>query len=176
MNTIKIVSIVVLLALIGSCQSKKVQNIEEPPPSEETLIKINQQFIKEDIDRIKAAAKKRLWDLEETEIGVFYQILAKGDGPLPKNGDEVSFSYRTELLNGVLCYSSDSAGARKFRINYSTVESGWNELSKQLHLGDSVLMVLPPYLGFGLAGDGVKVPPRSILVYHMRLLKIDTPD
>jgi FKBP-type peptidyl-prolyl cis-trans isomerase len=43
-----------------------------------------------------------------------------------------------------------------------------------LHLreGDKVQALIPSYLGYGVAGDGNKVPPKATLVYNFEILKV----
>jgi hypothetical protein len=32
------------------------------------------------------------------------------------------------------------------------------------------VFILPPFLAFGLVGDGKKIPPRTIIVYNVSIL------
>ena len=166
-------SILVLFFLFASCRNMNDKHESVNSPQAETLIKINRYLVKEDAERIMKVGERKGWKLTKHNSGLFYQILEHGNGTKPGEGDKVTYSYKTELLNGDYCFSSDSNGYRSFRIDKSKIEPGWNELSKELVTGDSVLMILPPYLGYGLAGDGGAIPPRSILVYHMRLIRVE---
>jgi len=38
--------------------------------------------------------------------------------------------------------------------------------------GSDYLFIVPPYLAFGLTGDGAKIPGRAILIYRIRIRDI----
>jgi FKBP-type peptidyl-prolyl cis-trans isomerase len=61
------------------------------------------------------------------------------------------------------------SGPKVFRVEKSEAESGLHEAVQLLHQGDSARLVLPPHLGFGMVGDGNKIPPRAILVYMIKI-------
>lgn len=142
----------------------------------ETLIRINQQLVKNDLKQIENYARRQSWNFTLTSSGMIYEILSEGQGIPVASGDEVSFLYACSLLDGTLLYSSDSLGAKRFVVDYQEVEAGLNDLSKLLHEGDSVRLLLPPHLAFGLAGDGKRVPARASLLYHLRLLSVQAKE
>ena len=39
-----------------------------------------------------------------------------------------------------------------------------------LRPGGQGTFIMPPFLGFGLKGDGNKIPSRSIIVYEIRII------
>jgi len=164
-----------LLSMITfySCVNRNEDESNSQTIGEEELIRINRQLLDDDRSRILEYAKRRNWDLEQTQTGLYYQIIEEGEGPVPKTGDKVSFSYKMETLDGKPIYSSDKHGLKSFVVNESAIEAGWNEMSQIMKVGDSVRMILLPHLAFGLMGDGQGVPARQSILYELRLLKIE---
>lgn len=163
-----------IFLLANSCRTRS-----EPKSSDtgsmvdaETLIRINQQLVKDDIAKNETYAKTNDWKFSITGNGIIYEVLNHSEGVNGKAGDQVEFSYESKLLDGTFCYSSDSNGLKIFVVDYEEVESGINDMAKLLAEGDSARIILPPHLAFGLAGDRNRVPARSSLIYHLRLLKI----
>jgi len=173
MKALPLIFLTVFL-LASSCknrnESKSLEN--GSLPDTETLIRINQQLVKDDVAKNEAYAKRNGWKYSITGNGIIYEILIKNEGAFAKSGDHVEYSYDSKLLDGTFCYSSDSNGVKQFVVDYEEIESGLNDISKILAQGDSARMILPPHLAFGLAGDRNRVPSRSSIVYHLRLLKI----
>ncbi len=163
-----------MLFSANSCKTRPDGKSEETRTKvdAETLIRINQQLVKNDIAGNEAYAKSHNWNYTITGNGIIYEILTDSEGDPGKSGNSVEFSYVSKLLDGTFCYSSDSNGIKRFVIDHEDVESGMNAMAKLLAEGDSARVILPPHLAFGLAGDRNRVPARSSLIYHLRLLKI----
>lgn len=174
------IAFMILLALFySSCQYKQ----QSPPPDnhekiskQEQLYKVNQYLVRQDATIIRSEAEKKGWNLRETGTGLFYEIIpgtqAKSEKyPDITSGDEVTLDYTLSLLDGTPCYSSVISGPKVFVVEKSEAESGLHEAVQLLHQGDSARLILPPHLGFGIIGDGDRIPPRAILLY---LIKIRT--
>ncbi len=159
--------------LFSSCKEKKKVR-KDLDSYNETLIRINKYLVKEDAERIKSYIARKKWDMQQTETGLWYEIYEKGDetGELAVEGNIVTINFRIELLDGTLCYTSDSIGAKKFKIAFSDVESGLNEGMKMLRTGDKARLIMPPYIAHGLLGDEYKIPARSIIFYDIEVLDI----
>jgi len=81
-----------------------------------------------------------------------------------------NIKYKVSLLNGKVCYSSDSDGVKSFRIGQGGVELGLEIGILKLRVGDKAKFILPPNLGWGLIGDEKKIPSRSIIIYDVELI------
>ena len=64
-------------------------------------------------------------------------------------------------------------GPKKFLIGKDHVESGVHEGVTLMHVGDRAKFVIPSYLAHGLSGDNAKIPPRSVLIVDLKLLRLD---
>lgn len=137
------------------------------------LININKYLVKEDKERVESYIKRNNWEMQQTETGLWYQISHEGEGDFAKENDIAVINYKVELLDGTLCYSSDSLGALTFKIGMGSVESGIEEGILMMKKGDKAQFILPPYLAYGLLGDEKKIPPRAIIVYYVELIELD---
>ncbi|MCF6241906.1 MAG: FKBP-type peptidyl-prolyl cis-trans isomerase [Bacteroidales bacterium] len=125
-----------------------------------------------DAERIENFAKRRNWNMKQTQGGIWYEIYEHGKGKKAKEGQTALLNYKISLLDGTLCYSSDSLGAKEFVIGHGGVESGLEEGILMLHEGDKARLILPPFRAHGLLGDMKKIPARSIIVYELELLEL----
>jgi FKBP-type peptidyl-prolyl cis-trans isomerase len=99
-------------------------------------------------------------------------ITQRGNGVAALPEKQAKVNYKITLLDGKLCYSSDSTGAKVFMIGKDNVESGLHEGIQLLHVGDKAIFILPSHLAHGLLGDEDKIPPHSAVIYDIELLGI----
>jgi FKBP-type peptidyl-prolyl cis-trans isomerase len=135
------------------------------------LEKANRGLLKIDRERIEAYLKRRNWQMQETGTGLRYMIYEKGEGEKIEAGDVVELNYEISLLDGSLCYSSDSLGVKSFKVGQGGVESGLEEGILLLSVGDKARFIILPFMAHSLLGDFDKIPPRSIIVYEVEVLQ-----
>lgn len=138
----------------------------------EAFIKANKGLVSIDQDRIEAYVNRRGWTMEKSQTGLWYQIYEKGNGPKAQTGLIARLNYSVSLLDGTMCYTSDSLGPMQFRIGQGGVESGLEEAILMMHVGDKARFIMPPHMAHGLLGDDNKIPPRSVIVYHAELINL----
>ncbi len=157
------------------CEQKKITSQQKEISDKgykDTLIMINKYLIKQDDERIEAYIKRHDKNMQITESGLRFEILKKGTGEIARKGLIAKMNYKIELLDGTLCYSSDSTGVKIFKIGQGGVESGLEEALLLMRVGDEATLIMPPYLAHGLIGDMKKIPARATIVYHVELLSI----
>jgi FKBP-type peptidyl-prolyl cis-trans isomerase len=93
-----------------------------------------------------------------------------GRGRLLKDNAVVVMDYNCSLLDGTNCYSSKEDGPKKILLGKSQLEPGLNEGLHMLKEGAEATFILPPYMAFGLIGDGKKIPSRAALIYNVTIL------
>ncbi|HTA60983.1 MAG TPA: FKBP-type peptidyl-prolyl cis-trans isomerase, partial [Bacteroidia bacterium] len=81
-------------------------------------------------------------------------------------------NYKVSLLDGTLCYSSETKGSKEFLVGADKVESGIHEGVQLMHLHDKALFILPAHLAFGLVGDRDKIPPKVAVVYTIEVISV----
>ncbi|MBI9066162.1 MAG: FKBP-type peptidyl-prolyl cis-trans isomerase [Salinivirgaceae bacterium] len=161
-----------LIVTIACSQNKNNRNTATPKQYKENLLQANKGLVDLDQDRIESYVKRRNWDMKVSETGMWYQIYDKKDGEKTKEKKIAHLKYQINLLDGTLCYTSDSLGVMKFKVGQGGVESGLEEAILLMGVGDKGRFIMPPHLAHGLLGDNNKIPPRSIIVYQTELIKL----
>jgi len=138
----------------------------------ERLIQQNRQLISEEIELIDAYIERYGLKMDTTSTGLRYKIENRTTGKEVRLMNDVSISYSVSLLNGSLCYSSDSSGLLTFTIGQSNQPSGLQEGLLKLREGESAMFIIPSYLAYGVSGDGICVPGSSSLLFKVKLEKI----
>lgn len=160
--------VIMIMVLAAGCQNKPDTRSTASPRTEDELIQINRTMITQDREQITGYLKKTNRQFTETNPGLWYSVLENGSGPSVKTGDNVSYDFECTLLNGETCYS----GTQTIRVGYTDAGSGVTEGLQLMQEGSDYLFIVPPYLAFGLTGDGGKIPGRAILLYRIRIKDI----
>ncbi len=163
-----------LFLLIFTSCSKKPDNAsaQKRQVFKENLVKANKGLVKIDQQRIEAYVKRRQWNMQVTQTGLWYQIIDSTLNEKATTGKVAHLKYQVSLLDGTICYSSDSLGIMRFRIGQGGVESGLEQAILLMKIGEKGRFILPPHLAHGLLGDDNKIPYRSIIVYNAELLNL----
>ncbi len=110
---------------------------------------------------------------DETESGLRYKIIQKGDGVKANNGQTVSVHYEGSLLNGQVFDSSYKRNEPiDFPLGVGQVISGWDEGISLLKVGDKARFIIPSNLAYGSAGAGGVIPPDATLIFDVELMEI----
>lgn len=99
----------------------------------------------------------------------FFVYGSSGTGDSIRPGVPVTMDYTLSLLDGTVCYTSDSLGRRTFVVGQDNVESGLHRGIQNLRTGDKAFIMIPSSLAHGLLGDLKKIPPHMPIVYHVRI-------
>lgn len=109
---------------------------------------------------------------DQTNSGLRYKILQKGNGVQAQKGKTVSVHYKGMLLDGS---TFDSSYTRKepieFTLGVGQVIAGWDEGILLLKVGDKARFVIPSDLAYGSRGAGGVIPPNAILIFDVELMK-----
>ena len=159
--------------ILFSCANSKTKNPEKKKINDqESLININKVLVKKDKEAIENYIERHKWEMEFIETGLWYMIYNQGTGERAEIGKMATINYEISLLDGYVCYTSDSLIPKTFKIGVGGVESGLEQGILLLREGDKAKFILPPHLAHGLLGDEDRIPPRSTIVYDVELLKI----
>ncbi len=111
-----------------------------------------------------------------TASGLQYAVIKPGDakGAAPKLSDRVTLHYRGRLLDGTQFDSSDSHPMpATFRLSGGVIK-GWQEVLQLMQPGAQWRVFVPPDLAYGDSGPP-QIPPGSLLVFDLELVKIEPP-
>ncbi len=162
--------ILIILHLFSCSNFTDSTNVEIVKPTQEELIRINQQLVQKDKKDIESFVKLKLWDMLISDSGLWYMTINEGDGEIVKTNQSVKINYKVLLLDGTKLYSSEATGPKSFTVGSGYVEKGLEEGILLMRKGTKMRFIMPPHLAHGLIGDGEKIPARATLIYEVELL------
>lgn len=164
-----------IISVLLSCSGGSSPEEEKSPAeiNREELVNVNRQMVAREADLIESYSRRRGWNMQKTGSGLRYQVYENGSGERVETGSRVEISYTVSLLDGTVCYSSESDGNKIFRPGRGETEAGLEEGILLLRQGDKARFVIPSYLAHGLIGDQNRIPPRSIIVYELEVIKVN---
>jgi FKBP-type peptidyl-prolyl cis-trans isomerase len=62
-------------------------------------------------------------------------------------------------------------GPREIILGRSEIEAGLDQGLRLLKPGGRAIFILPPFLAYGLKGDGKKIPSRAVVIYNISTLR-----
>lgn len=106
-----------------------------------------------------------------TASGLQYEIIKKGNGPIPTATDKVKVHYHGTLIDGTVFDSSvDRKEPAVFPVN--GVIKGWTEVLQLMPVGSKYKVYVPQELAYGGADRGA-IKPFSMLIFEVELLSIE---
>jgi len=168
---IKCLAFVLFFVSTFSCKNISEKREKELRPGKNEMAELNRYLVQKDKERIQNYIERKNLNLKESSTGLWYLILKEGEGAVFKDNDKVIMDYDCSLLDGTLCYSSDSLGPKECILGRTEMESGLYEGLRMLKPGAEAIFIIPPFLGYGLIGDGKKIPARATIVYNVNILR-----
>lgn len=106
-----------------------------------------------------------------TASGLQYMVEKEGTGAQPTAEDEVTVHYTGRLLDGTVFDSSVSRGEpATFPLN--RVIPGWTEGVQLMKEGAKYIFFIPSDLAYGAQGVPNAIPPHSVLIFEVELIKV----
>lgn len=105
----------------------------------------------------------------ETDSGLQYQLIEKGEGPTPSADANITIHQRCWLLNGKVIedtYKENSPSEAQMK----ELIEGYREGIQLMNKGSRFKFFIPPELGWGKKGTGSKIPPNALLIFDVRLV------
>ena len=105
-----------------------------------------------------------------TASGLQYEVIKKGNGPLPKETDKVKVHYHGTLVDGTVFDSSVDRG-QPAEFGVTQVIKGWVEGLQLMPVGSKFKFYIPQELAYGSQSQG-QIKPFSTLIFEVELLEI----
>jgi len=167
-----LVAIVALLSVFSfACRSGNENRRPVFKPNRDEMADINNFLIQKDRERIQSYIERKGLTMQETTTGLWYSVLKEGNGSFLTDGDRIRYEYDCSLLDGTQVYNSKELGIAEIQIGRSELPIGLYESFKLLKRGGEAIFILPPFLAYGLIGDGRRIPSRATLVYTIQVLE-----
>lgn len=160
-------------------QGRIVDEAEQKAIFQEFQAKIQKhmQMVKEkEAKEAKAAGEAYLAENKSkegvivTNSGLQYKILKDGTGENPTTSDKVEVHYEGRLIDGTVFDSSYRTG-NPAQFGVTQVIKGWIEGLQLMKEGAKYQFYIPSDLAYGPGGSR-KIPPHSVLVFDVELIKI----
>lgn len=155
----------------AACNTGPVKQTSKGKPGNADMENLNRYMIQKDRERIQNYIERKNLKMIQSPTGLWYQIIKEGEGDFLTEKSRIILKYECSLLDGTLCYSSDNLGPKELILGRSSMEPGLNEGLRLLKPGAEAIFILPPFLGYGLPGDGKMIPPRAVIVYNVNILR-----
>ncbi len=169
--TFRLLILSLLFISAVSCRDRTDKKSSAYRPGKEEMTDVNSYIVQKDRERIQSYIERKGLNMKETATGLWYTIIKEGEGELFKDNDRIVYNYQCSLLDGTECYNSEDLGPKEIKLGMSDLPSGLNEGFKYLRQGSEAIFILPPFLAYGLIGDGRKIPPRSTLVFNIQVIR-----
>lgn len=165
-------AISLVTVLVISCNSSGGSREKRKGPGKSEMEELNRYMVRKDRERIQSYIERKKLDMKETPSGLWYSIKSEGIGDLLKERDIVEMEYDCSLLDGTACYSSEATGPKVVVIGKTGIEPGLDQGLRMLKPGAEAIFIIPPYMAFGLPGDGKKIPSRAVIVYNVKIKSV----
>jgi FKBP-type peptidyl-prolyl cis-trans isomerase len=109
-------------------------------------------------------------DVQVTSSGLQYSVRKLGDGPRPRPTDTVEVNYHGTFIDNKAFDSTYTGDPVIFRLD--EVIAGWTEGLQLMPVGSVFKFYVPPELGYGAQGVPGVIPPNTVLIFEVELLRI----
>jgi len=168
-----LIPVIFILVLLSGCGKKPEEKNVAGKPDRNDMEELNRYLIQKDRERIQNYIERKSLSMTESPTGLWYQIAVEGSGNKFTDGDKIIMEYECSLLDGTLCYTSEKLGIKELILGRSQMEPGMNEGLRLLNHGAKALFIMPPFLAWGLIGDGKMIPSRAVIVYSVNILSAE---
>ncbi len=156
---------VIVAALISSC----IDMGDQEPDRVQT--KAEEQII---LSAYLDSLEAKSYDVDTTDLGVYYVVIEEGEGEYPKAGDTLVVGYSGYLMDGFLFDSSEihwSDGKWEFEMGANASIPGWEDGLKQINEGGKIQFIVPSELGYGQFGSGI-IGANQSLIFVVKMFEI----
>jgi FKBP-type peptidyl-prolyl cis-trans isomerase FkpA len=102
--------------------------------------------------------------------GICYKIVAQGAGAVPEVCSDVTVKYSGRITSSDIPFDKNETGVT-FKLG--GLIPGWQIGIPLIQKGGSIILYIPPSLGYGSTGAGNgAIPPGSYLVFTIDLLNV----
>ena len=102
-----------------------------------------------------------------------YKVIEEGQGPQPSMHSSVTVHYEGTLLDGTE-FDSSFKRNEPATFNLDQVIQGWTESLPHMKTGATWMVYIGPELAYGAKGIPGVIPPNSVLVFKIKLIKVNS--
>lgn len=107
------------------------------------------------------------------ESGLQYQVIKKGSGTIPQLNDMVTIHFKGTFIDETVF--DNTFGKNPVTFPVGKCIAGWEEALQLMPVGSTWKLFIPAELAYGKKGSGEIIKPNTVLIYEIKLIKINTP-
>ncbi len=162
--------ITVMCLFVSSCHDRTPVIDLQPDNStryKENMINANRVVIQSETTQIEGYVQRRKMSTKSLPCGALYSEYAHGSGSPIQQEDTVVVGYRLEALDGTPFYTHQTD---TLVVGHREETQALDELLLQLRPGSKAWLIAPSNTAYGVAGDGDRVPSRTIVIYNIETI------
>ncbi|MDY5969796.1 MAG: FKBP-type peptidyl-prolyl cis-trans isomerase [Bacteroidales bacterium] len=155
------------LLLLAACNNTPVIDTQKQgkPSYEENILNANKVVASAEETQIDSYVTRRGWHMTRLGDGVRYEEIKTGQGKRLNLEDRVAVAYKLEALDGTVIYDGQTDTVTLGRHEPCM---GLDNAMTQLRDGSEARIIVPSAMGFGVLGDGDRIPARTVLIYQVK--------
>lgn len=157
-----------IVPLVGCHRNPPIVEVEPDPTVsyKENMINANKYIEQSEKTQITSYVSRRHWDMKRLDNGAWLEVTTTGKGAPIDWDDTVTVSYRLSALDGQVFYPQ---AHEVFVVGRHQTTVGLDRAVLGMQQGSQARLIVPSNLGYGVAGDGDRVPGRAVLVYELSI-------
>ena len=163
----RILPYLIFVLLMTACGDRTPVIDLEPDNSsryKENMINANRVVIQSEATQIEGYVKRRGLETKALPCGALYHEYAHGNGEIINPDDTVVVTYRLEALDGTPFYTQQTD---TLTVGRRQVTVALDDLLQQIPCGSKAWLIAPSNTAYGVAGDGDRVPSRTVIIYNI---------
>ncbi len=155
-----------LAALLVSCNNDiPVIEMQEKKSINQNLINANRYMSKSEDTQIDEFIERRRWNMQKLENGVRVMEYKYGNGAKTDYESHVKISYTVSAISGAEIYPLQEA---EITVGKNEICPGLDAGLLKIHRGSKARIIVPSHLGYGVGGDGDRIPQSAILIFDIK--------
>jgi FKBP-type peptidyl-prolyl cis-trans isomerase len=148
--------------------SKKEIDIQK---LKEQFIRANRHNLQKERDIIEQYIRNHNQPYKYTTQGIYFYLIKPNEkADSIRSGQTIKVEYKIYLLDGTLCYQSESGKPQTVIVEKDQTESGIHRGLQMMRKGERARLLIPSYLAHGLLGDFDKIPPQSPIMVDLTVI------
>jgi len=129
----------------------------------------------EELNRALSLLETEGYDIDTTDLGIYYIVQVPGEGPLAQAGDTLLVEYTGSLLDGRIFDASAyhyADGIWEFIFKEMQLIPGFEDGISYMNKGAEIYMIIPSEYAYGAYGSGA-IEPYTPLLFETKLHDIN---
>lgn len=162
-------TIALIATMLAACNNDiPVIETQEKKSIDQNLINANRYMSKSEDTQIDEYIERRRWNMQKLENGVRVMEYQLGQGTEIGYESRVCISYTVSAISGAEIYPVQKA---EITIGKNEICPGLDAGLMKVHHGGKARIIVPSHLGYGVGGDGDRIPQSAILIFDIQEIK-----